>query len=169
MGLLTLVERRAVMPDVGMRLRVLHPHSPIESLVGRPAVRVHSDDSLAIAGRVMRSHNVSAALVGAGHRAIVTERDITRAVAEDHLPDAPVSEVATPLPVTVSGEMTVVAAAAVMLNQEVRHLVVESPDGTVGIVSIRDVMAVLLQSTHPELWLASLRMKLDVPIEAWPD
>lgn len=151
-----------------MRLRILHPHSPVGSLVNRPAVHVHSDDSLAVAGRVMRSHNVSAALVGAGHRAIVTERDITRAIAEDYLPDTPVAEVATPLPISVPGEMTVVAAAAVMLNQEMRHLVVESADGTVGIVSIRDVMAVLLQSTHPELWLASLRVKLDAPEEAWP-
>ena len=151
------------MPDGGMRLRVLHPHSPVASLVGRPAVLLHSDDSLAVAGRVMRSHNVSAALVGVGNLAIVTERDITRAIAEDYLPDTPVGDVATPLPITVPGEMTVVAAAAVMLNQEVRHLVVESPDGTVGVVSIRGVMAVLLQAAQPELWLASLRMKLDVP------
>ena len=168
MRLSTLVKGRSLLPDGGMRLRVLHPHSPVESLVGRPAVRVHADDSLAVAGRVMRSHNISAVLVGAGHRAIVTERDITRAIAEDYLPDTPVGEVATPLPVTVSSEMTIVAAAAVMLNQEVRHLVVESPDGTVGIVSIRDVMAVLLQSTHPELWLAALRMNLGVSEEPWP-
>jgi hypothetical protein len=33
-----------------------------------------------------------------------------------------------------------------MLNQEVRHLIIELSDGPAGIVSLRQIMAVLLQA-----------------------
>jgi CBS domain-containing protein len=73
----------------------------------------------------MRGENVSALLVdnGAG---IISERDMTRALAAGLGPESPVSEVDTPWPITVPGEMTIQDAAALMLNEDVRHLVVRS-------------------------------------------
>lgn len=106
----------------------------------------------------MRSKNLSAVLVSPTHDAIVTERDLTRALANELPPDTPVSLVATPLPITVPAGTDVVDAAALMLNQEVRHLIVELPDGSTGIVSLRAIMAVLLQAAQPDIWLTSLRV-----------
>jgi hypothetical protein len=34
-----------------------------------------------------------------------------------------------------------------------------------AVLSIRDLTAVLLQSTDPQLWLAALRVSIDVPSE----
>ena len=53
-----------------------------------------------------------------------------------------------------------------MLNQGVRHLVVAFPDRD-AVVSLRDVMAVLLQATDPHLWLTQLRVAVEVPAEIW--
>jgi CBS domain-containing protein len=154
---------------VPMSLGVIHLHSPVSSLVSRPVVRIHAHDTLILASQVMGSQNVSALLVGPGHVAIVTERDLTRALAAQYPPDTPVGKVATPLPQPVPGTTDILDAAAFMINQEVRHLIVELPDGSDGVVSIRDIMAVLLQAAKPELWLSSLRIKVEIPgPEAWP-
>jgi hypothetical protein len=47
-----------------------------------------------------------------------------------------------------------------MLNQEVRNLVVDCPGGIEAVVSLRTVMAVLLQMASPDLWLTRLRVAL---------
>jgi acetyl-CoA synthetase len=151
-----------------MALAVIHLHSPVSSLVSRPVVRIHAHDTLTLASQAMRSNNVSSVLIGPGHVAIVTERDLTRALAADYPVDTPVSELATPLPQCVPGTTDILDAAALMINQEVRHLIVELPDGSDGVVSIRDIMAILLQAAKPELWLSSLKVKVEIPYpEAW--
>jgi hypothetical protein len=61
----------------------------------------------------------------------------------------------------------VTAGAALMLNEQVRHLIVELDDGATGVVSMRDLMAVLLQAVDSHLWLASLRMTIEAPSEIW--
>lgn len=65
-----------------------------------------------------------------------------------------------------SGATSVVDACAVMLNEEVRHLLVDV-DGALGVLSLRDVAAVLLQTAEPHIWLASLRVAIDTPAEIW--
>jgi signal-transduction protein with cAMP-binding, CBS, and nucleotidyltransferase domain len=145
----------------------MHLHSPVSRLVTNSALRVGSHDTLTIVSQTMRSRNVSAALVGQGHSAIVTERDLTRALAAEYPPDTPVIRVATPLPLSVSAETDVLDAAALMLNQDVRHLIVELDDGSDGIVSVREIMAVLLQAARPDMWLASLRVRVETPSESW--
>lgn len=149
-----------------MALAVVHLQSPVKSLVHRLAPHIPSDSTLTHASQVMRSQNTSALLVGPSHAAIVTERDLTRALALEYPPDTPVVEVATPLPITVSADTDILSAAALMLNQEVRHLIVEMSDGGDGVVSLRQIMAVLLQAAQPELWLTSLRVRVDMP-ESW--
>jgi signal-transduction protein with cAMP-binding, CBS, and nucleotidyltransferase domain len=168
MSLWTLAVVAMVGLSVPMALGVIHMHSPVSSLVSRPVVRIDSDDTLTRASQVMRSKNVSSVLIGPRHVAIVTERDLTRALAAEYPVDTPVGKVATPLPQTVPGNTEILDAAALMINLEVRHLIVELPDGSDGVVSIRDIMAVLLQAAKPELWLSSLRVKVEIPYpEAW--
>lgn len=133
-----------------------------------PAPHIPSDSTLTSASQVMRSTNTSAVLVGPGHAAIITERDLTRAVANECSADTQVAKIATPLPLCVPADTEILEAAALMLNQEVRHLVVERPDEPPGIVSLRQIMAVLLQAAQPDMWLSSLRIKVEIPYaEAW--
>jgi signal-transduction protein with cAMP-binding, CBS, and nucleotidyltransferase domain len=140
-------------------------HSPVSSLVNRMAPHISSDSTLTHASQVMRSEGTSALLVGPGHAAIVTERDLTRALALELPPETSVAKVATPLPISVPAETEVLTAAATMLNLEVRHLLVELPGGD-AIVSLRQVMAVLLQAAQPEVWLTRLRAHVQLP-EIW--
>ena len=63
--------------------------------------------------------------------------------------------------------MPIVDAAALMLNEEVRHLVVDFPGGNVGVISLRDIAAVLLQTASPHIWLSMLRVAVEEPTSAW--
>ena len=81
--------------------------------------------------------------------------------------DEPIMTVASRDPVRVAADLPLVEAAALMLNDEIRHLIIEFADGRDGVVSLRDIVAVLLQSADPELWLASLRLAVQLPTEIW--
>ena len=144
---------------------VVSPDSPLWALASRPALAVAGETTLAEAAEVMRAAGVSALLVdGAG--GVVTEHDLARALSAGLTGADPVASVATRHPVVVPGTMPVVEAAGLMLNEHVRHLIVELEGGRVGMVSMRDVLAVLLQAADPHLWLTSLRAVI-TPSEAW--
>lgn len=146
-------------------LAVVSHASPLSELLRRPAVVVRGDCTVARAAGIMERASVSALLVEepAG---IVTERDLARALAHGGPADGVVAAIMTPHPVTVPASTTVLDAATLMLNEQVRHLVIET-DGSRGVLSLRDVAAVLLQSATPQLWLASLRVAVDAPAETW--
>lgn len=56
--------------------------------------------------------------------------------------------------ITVDEDATVVEAAAEMLRHEIRHLVVHNWRGEfIGLVSLRDVLAVLVDAMDPAVWL----------------
>jgi len=139
--------------------------SAIRFLVDRPAERVPAGVSLGEVARVMREANVSCVLVGADS-CIATERDLTRALAAGLGPEAPVEAVASH-PIRAAADMSIVDAAAIMLNQETRHLVIDGRDGVESVVSLRAVMAVLLQAVTPHVWLESLRVAVTAPAEMW--
>jgi signal-transduction protein with cAMP-binding, CBS, and nucleotidyltransferase domain len=135
-------------------------------LVAREAVRVDDDASLCEVATVMRHANVSSVLVGA-RGAIATERDLTRAIAAGLSSEEPIAKVASRDPVRATADLALVDAAALMLNDEIRHLIVEFADGIEGVVSLRDIVAVLLQTASPELWLTKLRLAVEAPAEIW--
>lgn len=111
----------------------------------RPIVRVTEGATLREVARAMREANVSSALVGHLPRRIVTERDLTRGLAEGLGPDAPVEEVAERIPVWVTTTSQVLDVAEMMVRHQLRHLIVVAPRGEeVGIVSMRDVFALFL-------------------------
>jgi CBS domain-containing protein len=141
-----------------MRAQILGPATPIRSLVSRPVEFVSASCTLGQAAIAMREANVSSVLVaGEGRSGIVTERDLTRALAAGLGPEEPISLVTSVHPVRLSAETPIVDVAALMLNEEVRHVVV-GEDGFEAVVSLRDVMAVLLQAVSPRMWLDSLRI-----------
>lgn len=109
----------------------------------------------------MRMQGVSSLLVDGGS-AIVTERDISRSGAGGD-PLEPVATAATPHPLIVDGSLTVLECGGIMLEEEVRHVLVAMPDGFIGVVSQRDIVTVLLRDADPKLWVARDR----VPPENW--
>ena len=144
---------------------VVCERSPLSTLVSRAAVTVDPRCTLADAVAAMEAAAVSALLVEK-LGGIITERDIARALGHGVPVDETVARIATPHPIVVPGSTTVMEACATMLNEHVRHLVVALGD-TVGVISVRDVAAVLLQSTDPHIWLASLRVAIEAPAETW--
>ena len=145
---------------------VVDPHTPVALLASRAAVTVPHRCSLADAVEVMKAEAVSSVLLE-GRTGIVTERDLARAFGAGCSAMDPVEAIASRHPVTVPGDTTVIAAAGLMLNEQVRHLLVELHTGAVGVVSIRDLLAVLLQAVDSELWLTSLRVAIETPSEMW--
>jgi signal-transduction protein with cAMP-binding, CBS, and nucleotidyltransferase domain len=148
-----------------MHLSVSQPQTEIRCLVLGPAPILSPEASIRDAAVALRAMNASAALV-AGPESIVTERDLTRAWSDDLKGDEPVQTIATEHPIVVSGDTPILDAAALMLNREVRHLIVIDHDEA-GIVSLRAVMAVLLQAVHPEMWLSALRISITEGPELW--
>ena len=132
----------------------------------RSPVRVPAQCSVREVACVMREANVSSVLVGE-RDAIATERDLATALAAGLGPGDPITAVVSANPIRVPGETSVVDAAALMLNQEIRHLVVDLGDGEVAVLSFRELMAVLLQMASPQLWLATLRIAVSSPPECW--
>jgi CBS domain-containing protein len=128
------------------------PHSGVAGLAQRP-VRIGADRTLQAAADAMREANVSAVLAGADV-AIVTERDLTRALNAGLGPDDRVAAIWVTDLICVDEDTTVVEAAAEMLRHEIRHLVLRNWRGEVsGVVSLRDVLAVLVDAMDPEVWV----------------
>ena len=145
---------------------VVDPRSPVAVLASRAVVTVPEKCSLSEAVEVMKAEAVSSVLLE-GRAGIVTERDLARALGAGCAASDPVETIASRHPVTVPGSTTVITAAGMMLNEQVRHLLVELDTGAVGVVSIRDLLAVLLQAVDSELWLTSLRVAIETPSEMW--
>lgn len=142
--------------------RLAAPHSPVSTLITRAPVSVEATTTLAEAVDVMNDAAVSALLVE-GSGAIVTERDLARALGAGRTPSDPVAAVATPNPTVVAFDTTIQDAADVMLTRHLRHLVVDVR-GKPAVVSIRDVLAVMAHHhggrvprradhSSPELWI----------------
>jgi CBS domain-containing protein len=135
----------------------------------RPAVAIAPDAPLDQAARIMRAHDVSAVVVGRQGEliSILTERDITQALADGRDPGVEVHAIASPEPITVEPDATVVQAAVLMLRHGMRHLVVARDRQAVGIVSMRDVLTALVTGVTPDTMVIMFeQIRLDPP-ELW--
>jgi CBS domain-containing protein len=140
----------------------------VGQLPARRLVTIAPDATLREAAQLMRAEDVSALVVGTPGEliAIVTERDITAAVADGRPSATPVTTLATAAPITVRRDADIGTAAARMVRLGVRHLVVVDGDRAVGIVSIRDALAVLLRAVTPEPMFVVLSRQPDLT-ELW--
>ena len=119
--------------------------------------------------RVMRAHGWPSVVVGEPGEliSVVTERDLTAALADGLDTGTPVREVAAPNPLSLPIVATVLDAATVMLGAGVRHVVVTLDRQAVGVVSMRDVLAALVRQVNPEGVLTLVeQVVVDVP-EHW--
>ena len=114
----------------------------VRAAMTSPAVTVGKDATIGDIARLMNDSGLSGlpviesgALIG-----IVTERDLTRAVAgRVHSSEARVREWMTADPQVVSESTDPVEAVQIMLEGGFRHLPVVENERAVGIVSIRDL------------------------------
>jgi CBS domain-containing protein len=119
---------------------------PIGTLVrGRP-VSVDEKLTLRSVAAVLGAEDIGAALVERddGSLGIVSERDVTRALADDADPDVVWSaDIMTEELVTARATETVMGVALRLIDQGIRHIAVLDDDNVLGIVSSRDVFRIL--------------------------
>ena len=116
--------------------------STLADIMTKELLTVDPADTIGETAQKMVEIGVSSAVVSDYGRliGIVTERDLTRAVAgRVHTSEARVREWMTPDPLTLTADATPEDAAKIMLENGFRHVPVVEDDRAIGIVSIRDV------------------------------
>ena len=112
---------------------------------------VSAEATLGEAASAMAERGVGAVVVldGDAIAAILTERDVMKAVAAGNDGSAVVTEWMTRHPDTIEPGDTTDHAATLMIHGGFRHLPVVEDGRVVGIVSIRDLMKVALDDRSP--------------------
>jgi len=115
---------------------------PIQSLVKRPAMLVHLNDTLRQLSETLEAESVGAAVVkGTNPIALVSERDVVTAIAEGADPaTTTVSEIMTEDVATAAPTDRIIDVARRMLDNEIRHMPIVEDGVVVGVVSVRDVL-----------------------------
>ena len=113
----------------------------VEDLMVRDVLTVEPSDTIGEAAEKMNSANVGAVVVVEDMVrivGIVTERDLTRAVAaRARAAEARCRQWMTPDPVTIGPETLIEDAAQIMFSRNFRHLPVVKDGRPLGIVSLR--------------------------------
>jgi CBS domain-containing protein len=116
----------------------------LAEVMARDVITIEPEDTIGHAAEKMVQYGVSAIVVSDSPFSpligIVTERDLTRAVAgRVHTSEARVREWMTPDPKTVGESTDPVEAVQIMIDGGFRHLPVVENGRAIGIVSIRDL------------------------------
>ena len=114
----------------------------VRELMTSDVLSVDPSDTIGETAQQMVERRVSSAVVSdyGNLIGIVTERDLTRAVAgRVHSSEARVREWMTADPLTLTPDATPADAAKIMLDNGFRHVPIVEDGRAVGIVSIRDV------------------------------
>lgn len=129
------------------------PDRTVSTLMSWPVATIDHDATLAEAAESLTADTIGALLVlrDGGLVGIVSERDVVVHVAADaDLSHLLVGEVMASDLVTVEGDATILQAAKTMVEAEVRHLPVMQGNLIAGVLSMRDVVAVLAAATSDE-------------------
>ena len=113
-------------------------------------VRVEGDECLADVAERMQNEQVGSVVITIGGRVagILTERDLTRAIADGADPrDASTAAYMTAAPAAVHLDADIHEVASTMFEVECRHLPVMSEDDSqvIGMVSIRDLLGTAIR------------------------
>lgn len=117
-------------------------------------VAVKPDETVQVAIARMLEEGVGSVAVCDGSRLVgmFTERDVLHLVGRDGgaLEDVSVGDVMTRTLVTAAPDDDVLAAARLMGERRIRHLPVVQDDNVLGMIGIRDVLRVLVESLWRE-------------------
>jgi CBS domain-containing protein len=119
--------------------------------MSRDLLTVAPGDALGEVAQRMVARDVGAVLVMEDDSlaGILTERDVLRAVAAGIQDDTIVSDWMTRDPETMGPDDTTRHAAVLMIHGGFRHMPLVEDDQVVGMLSIRDLMRVVLDSEAP--------------------
>ena len=142
------------------------PGSAADVPVGRldlaPAVTVSPAATLRDVAVAMVAGRCSAVLVGEP-AAIVTERDVVTAVSRGARPAATARDYATEHPYVVPASCRAIDALRILLEHEVRNLVVvDEYAEPLGVLTLTAAAAAVLGDTRLPTWLHGLRLALRV-------
>jgi signal-transduction protein with cAMP-binding, CBS, and nucleotidyltransferase domain len=116
----------------------------VEALIKRTPVTISSSATIRQAAEVFAREKIGLLVVAGGvspvkAEAVISERDVVRAVAKGTALSALLDTVATKKLVSVKRSDRASKAVRLMMENGIRHLVVENDDGTLfGVLSIRD-------------------------------
>lgn len=125
----------------------------MRQLIGDEVARLPVDATLRDVAEALDRLAIGAVVLGDDPRpaALVSERDVVRAVAGGHDPgEIDARSVASTDLVWCDVESTVDEVAAEMLVRYIRHVLVEEDGRLVGIVSARDLLGVYCSESMPE-------------------
>ncbi len=116
----------------------------VEALVRRTPVTISSSSTIRQAAEVFAREKIGLLVVASSispvkAEAVISERDVVRAVAKGTALGAQLDSIATKKLVSVKRSDRASKAVKLMMDNAIRHLVVENDDGTLfGVLSIRD-------------------------------
>ncbi|MEM0463095.1 CBS domain-containing protein [Pyrobaculum sp.] len=115
----------------------------VKELVKRPPITIPATASLLEAADTLTRHNVGALVVVDQSEkpvAVLSERDIVRAISQRMPLSTPVEAFMSTWLVTIDANETVEKAAELMWINNIRHLVVTEGGKAIGVISIRDLI-----------------------------
>ncbi len=117
---------------------------PIEVLIADTVVCVEPTLNLRDVAAVLIGNSIGAVVVGSQDNpiGIISEHDIVRAIADGVDPSITAADIAHNELFWTQASTTVAEVANQMMNQYVRHLLVEDSGRLAGIVSARDLLGV---------------------------
>jgi CBS domain-containing protein len=125
----------------------------VRSLITRPPVFVHLDDSLRQLATTFVEESIGAAVVrNTNPLGLVSERDVMRALADGAtLDQTSVREIMTEEVEVAAPTDLIIDIVDRMVDNEIRHMPVTTPDGAViGLVSARDALTRLAETWHAQ-------------------
>lgn len=144
---MTVISGGGAAAPAGTSRTVPAPTDPVRLVMARRLVGVGSDVSLREIARELYECEIGVVLVDnpGGATGLVSERDLVAAVADgDDLDKRQALDIMTADLVTAAPDDTIAAVGVLMCDAGVRHVPVAVGGTVVGVVSIRDVLAVLL-------------------------
>ena len=126
----------------------------IRELKPRDAIGVDASETLRGAAKHLADDDIGVLVVWSARGAVgvFSERDLTRAIADDvNLDDGRVDEYMTESPVAVDLDADLDEAIAKMNEYGMRHVVVSDGSDLCGVLSMRDVVAALETSPVPAI------------------
>ena len=133
----------------------MHPktHDHVRSMDWAELVSVGPNTTLRTVATVLADYEVGAAVVQPSQdlpAGIVSERDIVGALARGHDPDVTVAaDVMTRELITIEPSEPIDDAIARVLAHGIRHLAVVDGDEIVGLISARDLLAIVASQAVP--------------------
>jgi CBS domain-containing protein len=133
--------------------RTVRPNDPVERIMSAPVATIDEQDSLRATALTLADSEVGALVVLSARTplGIISERDVVHALAAGGNPDeVSAANVIGVTAIWASPTDSISRVAGLMRDAGVRHIPLRTQDALVGIVSIRDILAVMYG-----YWLAS--------------